>query len=556
MSRILLTGGTLYDPAQGIAGETVDLWIRNGKRVAAPSPAEQVGYRQIDCSGRVIMPGGVDMHSHLAGPKVNWARRMQPELGRGITGEVEGTKSDDWRIAGNRTVPTILETGRKYLGLGYTTAFDAAIAPAAARATRAELGQLPYLDAGYFLLLGNHHFILDAVSRGDSAAAQRFVAWVLWRCGGYAVKLVNPGGVENFKRLRQGNVRDLSAAIAGFDGATPGKIISALSHAVDELRLPHSVHLHCNNLGLPGNWQTTLETMRALGGRRGHFAHIQFHSYGGANEQETTFCSRVAPLADFVNAHPEITLDVGQIQFGTTTSMTGDSALGYYLSRLHGRKYVACDTEIESGCGISPIEYKEKNFVHAMQWAIGLEWFLAVRDPWQVALSTDHPNGASFLSYPRIIRLLMDREYRREALKQLHPRVLRHSPLYEMDREYGLNEIAIITRAGPARALGLTQKGHLGIGADADITVYDRQADYEKMFQFPWLVIKSGEVVLQDGELLDAAPSRGAILEWDGPQVEPEIDRDFDAWISRHYSFAARHFGIRPTRGKGSCGVT
>ncbi len=36
----------------------------------------------------------------------------------------------------------------------------------------------------------------------------------------------------------------------------------------------------------------------------------------------------------------------------------------------------------------------------------GIEWFLRVEDPWKVALSTDHPNGGSFLSYPQIIALL------------------------------------------------------------------------------------------------------------------------------------------------------
>src|SRR2546430_3031579 len=48
------------------------------------------------------------------------------------------------------------------------------------------------------------------------------------------------------------------------------------------------------------------------------------------------------------------------------------------------------------------------------QWAVGLELFLLARDPWRVVLSTDHPNGGSFLSYPRLIRLLMDRAYRDE----------------------------------------------------------------------------------------------------------------------------------------------
>ena len=40
----------------------------------------------------------------------------------------------------------------------------------------------------------------------------------------------------------------------------------------------------------------------------------------------------------------------------------------------------------------------------------------ARRDPWQVMLSTDHPNGGSFLSYPKLIRLLMDRAFREDQM--------------------------------------------------------------------------------------------------------------------------------------------
>ena len=36
-------------------------------------------------------------------------------------------------------------------------------------------------------------------------------------------------------------------------------------------------------------------------------------------------------------------------------------------------------------------------------------------------MSTDHPNGGSFLAYPQIIRLLMDRTYRQDVLKTRPP---------------------------------------------------------------------------------------------------------------------------------------
>lgn len=212
--------------------------------------------------------------------------------------------------------------------------------------------------------------------------------------------------------------------------------------------LPHPVHIHCNNLGMPGNWETTLETMRALEGHKGHITHIQFHSYGGGSADENTFNSKVQPLADYVNANPNITVDVGQVLFGETTSMTGDGPLGYYLSNVYKSKWFSADTEMEAGCGIAPIKYKNKTLVHSLQWAIGLEWYLQVQDPWRVVMSTDHPNGGSFMAYPQIIRLLMDRTYREEIIKTVHPAVREADAVGGSECEYTLGEIAIITRAG------------------------------------------------------------------------------------------------------------
>ena len=83
----------------------------------------------------------------------------------------------------------------------------------------------------------------------------------------------------------------------------------------------------------------------------------------------------------------------------------------------------------------------------------------------------------------------------------MHPAVRERSQLADLDREYTLGEIAIITRAGPARILGLTHKGHLGPGADADITIYTPHENKETMFELPRYVIKSGRVLVEEGEI-------------------------------------------------------
>lgn len=536
MTLLKIEGGTVYDPANDVHGVLQDLWIQDGKIVAEPTGPTVRPQRVLDARGLVVLPGGIDMHAHIAGPKVNLARKMRPEDRRNAS-PIRRTPLTRSGTVGS--VPSTFATGYLYAGLGYTTAFDAAIPPLGARHAHEEFHDTPIIDKGFYVLLGNNHYVLEQIAAREPERLRAFAAWILAAAKGYAIKLVNPGGVEAWKQGRD-NLHDLDEQLDFFN-VTPRQIITSLAQTGIDLGLPHPVHIHCNNLGLPGNWRTTLATMQALEGRRAHLTHIQFHSYGGDANDPGSFASKVPELTDYVNTHPNLSVDVGQVLFGETTSMTADGPLGYYLHKVTGRKWANSDVEVEAGCGIVPITYKEKSFVHALQWAIGLEWYLLVQDPWRIAMSTDHPNGGSFLAYPEIISLLMDRNYRREVLKRVPPRVLRRCVLADLEREYSLSEIAIITRAAPARMLGLKHKGHLGIGADADVTVYTPSSDRRAMFELPRFVLKGGEVVVEQSEV------RKQLF---GPTLYVATHADegalphFKEWFESHYTIQLANYPV------------
>jgi formylmethanofuran dehydrogenase subunit A len=535
MALIKLANGTIHDPANGIDGASGDIWIENGK-IVPPPPRDAVPERVYDLTGLVVLPGGVDMHAHIAGPKVNVARKLRPEDRRD---SAPFRRTALLRSGTLGSTPTTFATGYLYAGLGYTTVFDAAIPPLGARHTHEEFHDTPVIDKGFFVLVGNNHYLMDQLGRGEFDRVRAFCGWLLHATRGYALKVVNPGGVEVWKQGRNG-MAGLDDTVPGF-GVSPRQIVGAVARVADELGLPHAAHIHCNQLGMPGNWTTTLDTMKATEGHRAHFTHIQFHSYGGGPDDQGTFRSKVPELAEWVNGHPSTTVDVGQVMFGDTTSMTGDGPLGYFLHRVTGRKWFNGDTECEGGCGIVPIEYKEKSFVHALQWAIGLEWYLLIRDPWQVAMSTDHPNGGSFLAYPEICALLMSRDYRREVLKRVPARLKDVCSLPELDREYTLQEIAIVTRAGPARMLGLRNKGHLGVGADADVTVYTPNADRKAMFELPRFVFKAGKLVVEKGEIRLApfGPVLTARPAFDGGAVQ-----HIREWFEGAYSLQFDNYAV------------
>jgi formylmethanofuran dehydrogenase subunit A len=405
-----------------------------------------------------------------------------------------------------------------------------------ARHSHAELEDTPCVDGGIFVLMGNDEYLLRQVAAGELARARDYAAWVVGSTGGYAIKIVNPGGIEAWKS-GQRNLNDLDQPLAG-KGVTPRAILEALADAANSLKLPHPVHIHCNNLGVPGNAAVTLATMQALSGRRAHFTHLQFHSYGGPG-----WSSGAASLMEYVNSHPEVSVDVGQVMFGPATTITADGPVEYLLYKSTGRRWVNIDIELETGCGIVPFMYKDKAAVSALQWAIGLELFLLSRDPWRVVLSTDHPNGGSFLSYPALIQLLMDQNVRGERLKQVNPKLLAGSALADgLTREYTLDEIAIITRAGPARLLGLRHKGHLGPGADADVTVYAKDTDIARMFAAPRYVIKGGVVVVEEGQLRRAPVGRRLHVR---PGYDESLLPDLRRYFEDHSTVSFQNYPVQ-----------
>jgi len=539
MTRLRIVGGAIHDPANGIDGDVRDICI-DGGRIVASLPADAP---VLKADGMVIMAGGIDIHAHVAATSVSVGRRLLPE--EHTLDPVAAPTLDDGTIPRSGTggtVPSTFTTGYRYAGLGYTTVFDAAVAPVAARQTHAEFDDTPIIDGGFFALLGNDEYLHRQIAANEIGRAKDYAAWVLKSTGAFAIKIVNPGGVELWKR----NVREVKALDdpVGASSVTPRRILEVLADAAIGLGLPHPAHIHCNNLGVAGNVSMTLDSMRALEGRRAHFTHLQFHSYGG--ERGKSWSSAARQVAEYVNSHPEVTGDVGQVMFGDATTLTADGAVEYLLHTSTGRKWINADIELETGCGIVPYTYKDKAAIASLQWVVGLELFLLSADPWRMVLSTDHPNGGSFLSYPDLIRLLMDRAYRDEKLKSVNQKMLAGSALADgIAREYTLNEIAIITRAGPARQLGLRQKGHLGVGADADITIYSRNADYARMFSTPRYVLKAGILVVEEGQLRRAPAGKRIYVQ---PGYDDSLLRDLGKYFEAYSAIQLANYPVTGLR--------
>ena len=484
----------------------MDIAIRGEKIV---EKVDEKKAKIIDASGMIVMPGGVDIHCHIAGAEVNSGRLLRPEDHRK---DVEA-KTSLTRSGVGYSIPSTFTTGYRYARMGYTTIMNPSMPPLEARHTHEELDDTPMLDKASYPLLGDWWFVLEYLRDDRIKECAAYVAWMMKATKGYAIKIVNPGGLEAWGFGR--NVGSIDDSVPNF-GTTPREIIRGLCKVNTLLNLPHTIHVHTNNLGKPGNYATTLETMDCVRDLASadepiiHITHCQFSAYKGSDWR--TMESGAAEIANYVNKHNHVTLDLGQVIFTDTTTMTADGPFQFGLYELTGNKWVNHDVETETTSGIVPFRYKRKSAVHATQWSIGLELALLVQDPWRIYLTTDHPNAGPFTAYPKIITWLMSQKAREKMVKRISRRARKKSLLPSIDREYNFFDIATVTRAGQAKALGLTWKGHLGVGADADVAIYgvnpeqvDPSKKYKavrKAFKASAYTVKGGEIVAKDGKIV------------------------------------------------------
>ncbi len=552
MAEYLIKNGFVFDPTQGIKGDKADIAVKDGKIVKSSEISSKA--RTIDASGKTVMAGAVEIHAHIAGPKVNEGRNYRPEDKLfGYT-----PKSATQRMAGGFSIPTTFKTGYEYARMGYTTAMEAAMPPLFARHVHEEIKDTPIIDEGAYPVFGNNWFVMEYLKNREIENTAAYISWLLEVTKGVAIKVVNPGGTEAWGWGL--NCLTIDDPVPYFD-ITPAEIVKGLIEANEYLGLPHSVHIHQNSLGNPGNYTVTLDTLKLAEkfkaknrfGREQvlHSTHLQFHSYGGDNWGN--FESKSKEVMDYVNKQKNITVDTGCVTLDETTTMTADGPFEHHLTELNHLKWANVDVELETAAGIVPYVYSPDIKVCEIQWAIGLEIALFTKDHMRTFITTDHPNAGPFIRYPRIIKWLMSAEARKQQIDSFKhgAKMVEATHLAGIDRELDLYEIAQMTRAGPAKALGMANLyGGLAPGMDADVAVYDFNPEkshtpdeIEKAFSAAAYVMKTGVPVVIDREIVSNGNKRTI---WVHAKVNenPQVMRDIKDKFLRYYSVTQANYDV------------
>ncbi len=121
-----LANALIVDPLHDQNGQSTSLFIRDGKFVSAPTAGE-LPDRLVDLGGGLVMAGGIDIHTHIGGGKVNLARMLMADM----------------FTPAQRVVWPAPSTGERYAQMGYTACFEPAMLLSTARHTHLELADTP-----------------------------------------------------------------------------------------------------------------------------------------------------------------------------------------------------------------------------------------------------------------------------------------------------------------------------------------------------------------------------------------------------------------------------
>ena len=551
MSEFIVRNGHVFDPVQGIRGDRKDIAIKDGRIVEKVGASAKV----VDATGMTVMAGALDIHSHVAGPKVNAGRWYRPEDKHFDSHKVPGIT----RIEGGKSIPTVFKTGYEYARMGFGFVMEAAMPPMYARHVHAEIQDTPIIDEAALPVFGNNWFILEYLKNQEIDNAAAYIAWILRQTKGYGIKCVNPGGTEAW--AWGFNCLTIHDPVPYFD-ITPAEIVTGLMKANEYLGLPHSFHVHQNDLGNPGNYTVTLDTLRLAEGVKAknkfgreqvmHSTHLQFHSYGG--DSFANICSKAKEVMDYVNGHKNLTMDTGNVTMDETTTMTADGPFEHHLHALNHLKWFNVDVELETAAGVVPYIYRPDITVNCIQWAIGLELALYAKDPMRCFITTDHPNAGPFTRYPRVYSWLMNKKIRDEYLNSFKraDRVIDATTLAEIDREITLYELAQMTRAGPAKALGLSKEyGGLAPGMIANVAIYNIDPDnfpatgpeIEKAFGSAAYFIKDGRICVENGRVVDTGRKHTFWVDVKVPENQ-QVIHDVREKFLKYYSLSEANYAI------------
>lgn len=142
MLDVTITGGTVVTPS---GASVMDVHISDGVIVAVTVPGSE-GFeasQTIDATGKIVVPGGVEPHAHIGGPRQPERSGAEPVSKAAIFGGTTTVLDFATQVQGHDLLHAVDEAAERWKGVGYT---DYAYHPIFGhRADQTAINQIPEL---------------------------------------------------------------------------------------------------------------------------------------------------------------------------------------------------------------------------------------------------------------------------------------------------------------------------------------------------------------------------------------------------------------------------
>lgn len=499
MAKLIIKNGIVFDPINDIEGEVKDILIENCKIVDKFSNDKDV--KEVNAKNKTVIPAGIDIHSHIASQQVNWVR---------LLGENNKTFQEYWN---NLKLEYI---AREYITNGYTFIVEANVFPSLSKHTLFNFQRLPVLDKAMLLNVSNFWPLELEFQRNMENEASFFLSDVLSKTKGFGFKIYNPFEAENwnFQKLRE-SVND-KGRLYNF---SPIDVYEKMVKYNEFLGLPHSIHAHIEGYEqekAKENLLLVLEKIKAINIKPSpknsmniqrtqifHLAHASTYDKNG----------KISNLIKFYNENQEFSLDLGILGFDPLNPLiTSDRRLVNSINfSASPFRLITMAAESEGDYFTTLRIFDKKDKISCTFWANALNLALKITNKWQIQLSFNFPNYSHIKNAPIIATWLLSKKSRDEYQTNMNQEFIKNNPLQSENAELNFNEFIIISRASPAKSLGIGNiKGNLGINADGDLNILGinmNEIDSSKQYEQLKNALTDIEYVIKGGKIIKSQNS-------------------------------------------------
>ena len=346
--NIQIKNGTVYDPANGIECEKMDVFIADGKIVDEIKPDVI-----LDATDKTVMPGGIDVHSHVA------------TYGLNVTRFTFG-------------FPTVREIGYTYARMGYTHVNEPLMTLNTASYVHHELSSIPIVDTSAFLVL-NVYDIDKEIREGDRDGVKNLLLFLLHLTKAISVKIYD-ARVSYAKRGFFYRDIDVTRCLTFFyallkSGGVPGIQLRTYPELLDE----------------------DTDVLSAF-----CMAHI---ASGIDND------GRYEAARDIVKKGGAV--DLGMF----STSRSGYKTMSIGHSPADDRHFISVDIGLEQPLLFSAVKETKSVDEQAYYSILFALEALDYLNACTISFSTDSPNGCFFYAYPALFAALLSRDNRKGQTK-------------------------------------------------------------------------------------------------------------------------------------------